>query len=67
MLEPLDWLERVSQAYTPAELEALRRCVRRGRPYGDDAWVMRTAERLALAASLRPTGRPPKKGKPPSN
>jgi len=37
--------------------------MRRGRPYGDEAWVTRTAGRLGLMASLRPTGRPPKKGK----
>jgi hypothetical protein len=32
--EPPDWLVRVNAADTAGELEALRRCVRRGRPYG---------------------------------
>jgi len=65
--EPPDWLERVNAADTAGELEALRRCVRRGRPYGDEEWVMRTAERLGLSASLRPPGRPRKKARPPSD
>jgi len=62
--EPPDWLERVNAADGPGELEALRRCVRRGRPYGDEEWVMRTAEQLGLSASLRPPGRPWKKRSP---
>ena len=62
--EPPDWLDRVNAADTAGELEALRRCVRRGRPYGDEEWVMRTADRLGLSSSLRPPGRPRKKAKP---
>ena len=65
--EPQDWLERVNAADTAGELEALRRCIRRGRPYGDEEWVTRTAEQLGLSASLRPAGRPPKKAKPASD
>ena len=65
--EPPDWLERVNAADTAGELAALRRCVRRGRPYGDEEWVMRTAEQLGLSASLRPPGRPRKKPQPPSD
>jgi hypothetical protein len=53
--EPPDWLARVNTADTAGELEASRRCVRRGRPYGDEEWVTRTAE------SLRPASRPTKK------
>jgi len=62
--EPPDWVERVNAADTAGELAALRQCVRRGRPYGDEEWVMRTAEQLGLSASLRPPGRPRKKPKP---
>ena len=58
--EPRDWVKRVNEPDTPAELEALRRCVPRGRPCGGEAWVARIAARLGLEASLRPTGRPPK-------
>jgi hypothetical protein len=62
---PENWLERVNAADTAGELEALRRWVRRGRPYGEEEWVMRTAEKLDLGASLRPRGRPRKRAKPP--
>ena len=45
----------------PAELAAaLRRCVMRGQPFGDEGWVKRTAPRLGLASTLRPRGRPRK-------
>jgi putative transposase len=58
---PPDWLASVNQAQTAAELEALRRCAVRGRPFGDQAWVERCAEMLGLDATLRPRGRPRKK------
>jgi putative transposase len=64
--EPPDWLKRINAADTAGELEALRRSERRGRPYGDEKWMMLTAEQLGRSASLRPPGRP-QKTKRPSN
>jgi putative transposase len=58
---PADWLARVNRPQTPAEEDALRRCVRRGCPLGDPAWQRRTAARLHLRHTLRPPGRPPKR------
>jgi putative transposase len=58
---PPDWLEIVNQPQTNRELEALRLCLARGRPYGSPMWTKRTARRLGLESSLRPRGRPPKK------
>jgi REP-associated tyrosine transposase len=58
----LDWLCYVNEPQTEAEVEALRECIRRRRPYGEATWVQRTARRMGLEASLRPRGRPPKKG-----
>jgi len=55
---PRDWAGRVNEPQTPAELEALRACVNRQRPYGDDCWVAETAGRLGLESSRRPLGRP---------
>ena len=43
-----------------AELEALRRCVSRGRPFGNPNWVADTARRLGLEPTLRHRGRPKK-------
>ena len=55
---PADWVRRLNTPPRQHELTALRTSVRRGRPYGDDAWVLRTAKRLALTHTLRPRGRP---------
>jgi hypothetical protein len=55
---PTDWLQLVNQPQTEAEVEALRCCVNRGRPFGDPNWVMDTAERLGLEWTIRPRGRP---------
>jgi putative transposase len=51
----------VNQALGVTELEALRRCVDRGTPYGSPAWVEKTAQRLGLQSTLHPRGRPAKK------
>jgi len=53
-----DWCDRVNQPLTASELEAVRTCTDRGRPFGDPAWTRGTAERLGLLASLNPRGRP---------
>src|SRR6266545_584478 len=55
---PADWVAWVNEALTDAELERVRRSVKRGRPYGPDAWAAQTAKRLGLEATLRPQGRP---------
>lgn len=54
---PSDWKAWVNRAETAAELEALRQCVKRGRPYGDERWEERTAKLLGLESTLRPRGR----------
>ena len=53
-----NWLEYVNAPQTTAELEALRTCVNRQRPYGSDDWVQRTAETLGLTAAMNSRGRP---------
>ena len=42
------------------ELKALRTCVVRGRPFGDDDWVERPSRKLGLEFTLRRRGRPRK-------
>jgi len=56
--EPLDWPDQVNRPEIDAELEAVRRCVRRGSPYGNANWVEQTAEQLGLQPTLRRRGRP---------
>ncbi len=55
---PEDWLERVNRADNESELEALRRSVQRGRPYGATEWQKRIAKRLGLESAYRSPGRP---------
>jgi len=63
MHRPSDWVRRVNRPQTDAELEAVRKSVNRGTPFGTKAWQTRTAARLGLQSTLRPRGRPPKKRK----
>lgn len=60
---PSSWLAEVNAAQTLGELEALRRCVRRGQPFGEENWVEATVKRLGLEGTLRPQERP-RKAKP---
>jgi putative transposase len=57
---PADWSAVVNAAQTTAEVEAVRRSVVRGRPYGSASWQQRAAKRLGLEYTLRPRGRPKK-------
>ena len=55
---PANWVELVNQPQTEAELQAIRRCLRRGSPYGRPTWTEETAAELHLQSTLRPRGRP---------
>ena len=55
-----DWLTWVNRPQTMKEVDAIRVCVKRGRPYGSDRWIARTAKALSLQSTLRPRGRPEK-------
>ena len=54
------WVERVNEALGEKEEQDLQRCIRRGSPYGNEAWVETTARRLNLESTLRARGRPRK-------
>jgi len=56
--EPAQWRQLVNRPQTEAELEAVRRCVRRGKPFGAEHWAEETAKALGLESTLRPRGRP---------
>ena len=57
---PADSLEIVNRAQSEAELDAMRRCVRRGCPLGSADWAARTAKQLGIESTLRARGRPKK-------
>ena len=52
------WVNSVNEPQTDAELESLRRCVTRGRPFGSADWVDQTAIQLGLESTTRNRGRP---------
>ena len=58
---PENRLKLVNAPETEGELEAVRRALARGSPFGSPAWCERTASQLDLQATLRPPGRPRKK------
>jgi putative transposase len=55
---PRTWLELVNRPQTEAELEAVRRSIRRGSSLGGELWQKRIAKRLGLEFTLRSRGRP---------
>jgi len=57
---PSDWVERVNEPRTDAELSAIRKSIKRGCPLGDPQWTLRTAMELGLVHTLRRPGRPRK-------
>lgn len=54
---PDEWVAHVNRPQTNAELEAFRRAVKRGQPYGNDAWCREVSTRLGIPYP-RPRGRP---------
>jgi putative transposase len=58
---PRNWLALVNRPQTEREVDALRRSIHRGTPFGTDHWTKLTATRLGLQSTLRPRGRPRKK------
>ncbi len=57
---PSDWLQIVNQPQSEAELDAFRRAVRRGCPFGSAVWTAETAKQLKIDSTLHPLGRPRK-------
>lgn len=52
------WVEIVNTAHVPGEVEDVRRCITRGRPFGCEGWVQQTAKELGLSSALHSIGRP---------
>lgn len=55
---PVDWATYVNEPQTLAEIESIRTCIQRQRPFGEDKWVEREAKALGLMHSIGPLGRP---------
>ena len=57
---PRLWRSHVNKPQSESELKAIRHCVQRGTPFGNESWVSQSAARLKLSHTLRPRGRPRK-------
>jgi putative transposase len=57
---PDDWIARVNQPQTDAELDDLRNSIHRQRPTGESDWIETTVKTLGVEYSVRPRGRPRK-------
>ena len=53
-----NWVARVNEPLGEKELQAVRRCVRRSSPLGNEDWVESITRLLGLESTLRPRGRP---------
>ena len=57
---PSYWRHYVNEPQTAVEMQEIRTCVNRQRPFGAPDWVERQAELLGAEQSLAPFGRPRK-------
>ncbi len=57
---PRDWTARVNRPLSPKEDEAVQRSIKRGQPFGSEAWQSDVAARLGLESLFRSRGRPRK-------
>ena len=60
MDRPKNWEKLLEENLAELELDRLRTSVERGRPFGSDPWVQKTADRLGLTFTIRSRGRPRK-------
>jgi len=56
---PRRWKTLVD-GFADEPVEQIETSLQRGRPFGDDKWIVKTAKELALKSSLNPRGRPKK-------
>jgi putative transposase len=57
---PPDWMDYVNAPTAEEEERTLRECVRTGRPYGPNHWMLGAVGALDLQTTLRQRGRPKK-------
>ena len=50
---PSGWMRLVNEPITDKEIERIRTCIAANRPYGDEPWQDKQAERLGLLHTMR--------------
>ena len=54
------WRQFVNEPQTESELQAIRRALNRGQPFGSASWTQHAAKKFGLKSTLRRRGRPNK-------
>jgi putative transposase len=57
---PRNWMALLNDPMDEGKIGQIRTSVKRGRPFGEETWVGRVAERLSLQHTMREAGRPRK-------
>lgn len=60
---PEDWESEVDRRMSEPETEKIRTSIKRGRPFGSDAWAESAVKRLGLQHTVRDPWRPKKRPK----
>ena len=55
---PENWIAYVNEPQTSGEVDSIRTCIQRQRPFGAASWVEREVHDLGLEQSIAPIGRP---------
>jgi putative transposase len=58
MERPKDWIEFVNGSERESELDNLRSSAQRGRPFGNEDWVIKIAKQLGLESTMNSRRRP---------
>ncbi len=59
--QPRTWVAMVNRVQNESEEKAIRKCLKKGQPYGSDLFVSQSAVRLQIEHTLRSRGRSGKK------
>lgn len=57
---PKNYLGLVNEPHTNTELESLRYCVNKGKPFGNEEWTSKMIDAYKLESTMRGRGRPKK-------
>ena len=60
---PKRWQSLVD-GFSEMTANAIETCIHRGRPFGDEKWIMKAAKEMQLESSLKSLGRPKKEDNP---
>ncbi len=55
---PKNYVKLLNKQQEEKELELIRLSVNKGKPYGEDSWIIKIAQKLGLNSTLRGRGRP---------